>query len=71
LNNFKIKGYTKNVRFITDRCRFTDETGKIKRKKENCSLPSSSFNWTSDWEIDFSTEGGVDLEGWQYAFDVI
>ena len=60
----KIKG------FLTDRYEFSDETGKIRLNKEDCKLPSSLFSWTTDWQIDYELENGVDHDGWQYAFDV-
>ena len=37
--------------------------------KETVKLPSVHWQWTSDWLIDFSTPGGVDPDGWQYATD--
>lgn len=61
-------GFTK-LGFPTDRYPWSDETGKIRRRKEECHLPSSLFAWTSSWQIDFSLQPGVDKEGWQYAFD--
>lgn len=33
-------------------------------------LPSCDAKWTCGWQVDFLTPGGVDKDGWQYAFDV-
>jgi tectonin beta-propeller repeat-containing protein 1 len=55
--------------FPTDRYTWSDETGKERRRKEECSLPTSQFQWSTDWQIDFSTPCGVDNDGWQYAID--
>jgi tectonin beta-propeller repeat-containing protein 1 len=61
-------GFT-SIGFPTDRYAWSDVTGKIKRTKEECTLPSSLFQWSSKWQVDFSTPNGVDNEGWQYAID--
>ena len=37
--------------------------------KENVKLPSIHWQWSSDWLIDYSTPGGADHDGWQYATD--
>ncbi len=58
-----------NIGLPSDRYQWSDETGKISRRKEECILPSHLFRWSSDWQVDFSLKPGVDLEGWQYAFD--
>jgi hypothetical protein len=26
---------------------------------------ASLFTWTTGWKIDYSTQGGVDTDGWQ------
>lgn len=48
---------------------WSDETGKLRRRKEDLNLLSSLYTWITDWQVDFSTPGGVDKEGWQYAID--
>ncbi len=48
---------------------WSDITGKIRRRKEECALPSYLFKWSTQWMVDFSLQPGVDQEGWQYAFD--
>jgi tectonin beta-propeller repeat-containing protein 1 len=61
-------GFT-NIGFPSDRYQWSDQTGKISRRKEECVLPSHLFRWSSDWQVDFSLLPGVDQGGWQYAFD--
>lgn len=61
-------GFTK-IGLPTDRYHWSDETGKIRRRKEECHLPSPIFEWVSNWQIDYSLEPGVDKDGWQYAVD--
>lgn len=61
-------GFTK-VGLPTDRYHWSDETGKIRRRKEECHLPSPMFEWISSWQVDFSLQPGVDKDGWQYAVD--
>lgn len=55
--------------FPTDRGPWTNETGRIKRRKQDCTLPSPQFRWISDWQIDYSLQPGVDNQGWQYAIN--
>ena len=62
-------GFTLELRFPTDRPSYSDETGKIRRRKDECILPSNLFSWSSGWQVDFSLLPGVDRDGWQYAFD--
>ena len=52
-------------------CRYSwsDRTGKHALTKETVKLTSVHWQWTSDWLIDFSTPGGVDHNGWQFATD--
>ena len=67
-NRFKITRLL-NEGFPTDRYIWSDNTGLIERRKEQCILPCPLFKYTSDWLIDYSAPGGVDKDGWQYAFD--
>ncbi|KAI1285473.1 Tectonin beta-propeller repeat-containing protein 1 [Halotydeus destructor] len=53
----------------TDRPMWSDKSGKTELQKDDVRLPSSSWQWTSDWLIDYTTSGGVDESGWQYAVD--
>lgn len=53
----------------TDRHNWSDRSGKLALSKEAIKLPSIHWQWTSDWLIDFSTPGGADHDGWQYATD--
>ena len=48
---------------------WSDRTGKLSITKENVKLPTLHWQWSSDWLIDFSTPGGADHDGWQYATD--
>ncbi|XP_055686263.1 tectonin beta-propeller repeat-containing protein isoform X2 [Lutzomyia longipalpis] len=63
-----LSGYT-STGLPTDRHMWSDATGKHKRSKEHTKLLSMHWQWISDWLVDFSTPGGVDREGWQYAVD--
>ncbi|RUS72281.1 hypothetical protein EGW08_019953, partial [Elysia chlorotica] len=49
-----------NFHWVTSSGRFVTSRDQVK-------LPSSKWNWVSDWTIDFSTSGGVDSNGWQYS----
>ncbi|GFR65626.1 tectonin beta-propeller repeat-containing protein 1-like [Elysia marginata] len=42
-------------------------SGQFVTSRDQVKLPSSKWNWISDWTIDFSTVGGVDSNGWQYS----
>jgi len=53
----------------TDRYMWSDKSGKYSATKESIKLPSSSWQWTGDWIVDYHTPGGVDRDGWQYATD--
>ena len=55
---------------MTDRYHYSDESGKEKREKNDFNLPLRHAQWTTSWQVDFLTPGGVDREGWQYSFDV-
>ena len=55
---------------INFRYSWSDRTGKLALSKESIKPPSVHWQWTSsDWLIDFSTPGGADVDGWQYATD--
>lgn len=54
---------------ILKRPTWSDESGRVRRRKEDCKLPSYLFNWSSEWRVDYSLMPGVDIDGWQYAFD--
>jgi len=53
----------------TDRYMWSDKSGKYSATKESVKLPSSAWQWTGDWIVDYHTPGGVDRDGWQYATD--
>ena len=53
----------------TDRAPWSDEHGRVKRRKEDCSVPSTQFHWVSGWQVDYSLQPGVDSHGWQYAIN--
>uniref|UniRef100_A0AAR2K8A1 Peroxin/Ferlin domain-containing protein n=1 Tax=Pygocentrus nattereri TaxID=42514 RepID=A0AAR2K8A1_PYGNA len=53
----------------TDRYMWSDALGLKECTKENTRPPTPQWTWVSDWAIDFSTPGGTDKEGWQYAAD--
>ena len=53
----------------TDRAAWSDESGRVKKRREDCTLPSSQFRWVSEWQVDFSLQPGVDKQGWQYAIN--
>ncbi|KAL8561229.1 hypothetical protein ACOMHN_024485 [Nucella lapillus] len=46
---------------------WTTPKGKFVKSREDMKLPSSQWQWVSDWIVDFSTVGGVSNAGWQYA----
>ncbi|KAK7507852.1 hypothetical protein BaRGS_00000817 [Batillaria attramentaria] len=46
---------------------WTTPRGKFLKSREDVKLPSSHWQWVSDWMVDFSTPGGVSNDGWQYA----
>ncbi|CAG0899077.1 unnamed protein product [Darwinula stevensoni] len=53
----------------TDRPPWSDVTGTAALSKDSVKIPSSKWQWVSDWRVDYHTPGGVDKEGWQYALD--
>ena len=55
--------------FHVFRYSWSDKSGKLAITKDSIKLPSVHWVWTSDWLIDFTTPGGVDHDGWQYATD--
>ncbi|XP_045491456.1 tectonin beta-propeller repeat-containing protein [Colias croceus] len=63
-----LTGYT-STGLPTDRYMWSDITGKHKRTREHTKLLSRHWHWISEWMIDYSTPGGVDSDGWQYATD--
>ncbi|XP_066497622.1 tectonin beta-propeller repeat-containing protein 1 isoform X2 [Hoplias malabaricus] len=63
-----VTGYT-DKGLPTDRYMWSDALGLKECTKENTKPPSPQWTWVSDWAIDFSTPGGTDKEGWQYAAD--
>ena len=66
--NNSLLGFTSNG-LPTDRCSWSDKSGKTALSKDTIKLPSVHWSWYCDWLIDFSTPGGVDHDGWQYATD--
>ncbi|XP_041473634.1 tectonin beta-propeller repeat-containing protein 1-like [Lytechinus variegatus] len=52
---------------FTDRGLWTNDSGKIVESRDNVQMPSSHWQWISDWKIDFTISGSTDKEGWQYA----
>ena len=58
-----------SIWWIIFRYSWSDRTGKLSITKENVKLPTLHWQWSSDWLIDFSTPGGADHDGWQYATD--
>ncbi|XP_062874812.1 tectonin beta-propeller repeat-containing protein 1 [Trichomycterus rosablanca] len=63
-----VTGYT-NKGLPTDRYMWSDQLGFKECTKENTKPPSPEWIWVSDWAVDYSTPGGTDKEGWQYAAD--
>ncbi|CAK1552037.1 unnamed protein product [Leptosia nina] len=63
-----LSGYT-STGLPTDRYMWSDITGKHKRTREHTKLLNRHWHWISEWMIDYSTPGGVDSDGWQYATD--
>ncbi|XP_059099157.1 tectonin beta-propeller repeat-containing protein-like isoform X1 [Tigriopus californicus] len=64
-----VTGFTANGLLPTDRNAWSDRTGKIPLPKESIKVPSLHWQWISDWLIDYTTPGGLDHDGWQYATD--
>ncbi|XP_063961190.1 tectonin beta-propeller repeat-containing protein 1-like [Lytechinus pictus] len=52
---------------FTDRGLWTNDSGKIIESRDNVQMPSSHWQWISDWKVDFTISGSTDKEGWQYA----
>ena len=46
------------------------ETGRSVASPNDVKLPSSKWNWISDWAQDFSTAGGVNKQGWQFSNNI-
>ncbi|KAK6170342.1 hypothetical protein SNE40_018755 [Patella caerulea] len=63
---YPVIGYT-NKGFLTDCYDWSDSTGRQDRSKETIKLPSSHWQWSCEWCIDFDAPGKVDQEGWQYS----
>ncbi|KAG9264374.1 tectonin beta-propeller repeat-containing protein 1-like [Astyanax mexicanus] len=63
-----VTGYT-DKGLPTDRYMWSDALGLKECTKENTTPPSPLWTWVSDWAVDYSTPGGADKEGWQYAAD--
>ena len=38
--------------------------------QESVKLPSSAWQWTGDWIVDYHTPGGVDRDGWQACLNI-
>jgi len=53
----------------TDRSPWSDETGRIPLEKDKIKVHSTQWDWVGDWDVDFTSPGGVDQSGWQYAVD--
>lgn len=53
----------------TDRPMWSDVTGRVEITKDSVRPPSKAWQWVNDWNIDYTTPGGVDSAGWQYAVD--
>jgi hypothetical protein len=39
---------------------WSDKSGRHPATKESIRLPSSAWQWTADWTVDYYTPGGVD-----------
>ncbi|XP_064613719.1 tectonin beta-propeller repeat-containing protein 1-like isoform X2 [Liolophura sinensis] len=52
---------------LANKYAWTDETGRKPLTQQSIPTPSSSWQWISDWAVDFSVAGGVDVDGWQYT----
>ncbi|XP_069889638.1 tectonin beta-propeller repeat-containing protein 1 isoform X2 [Dipodomys merriami] len=63
-----VTGYTSRG-LPTDRPMWSDASGLQECTKAGTKPPSLQWTWVSDWFVDFSTPGGTDQEGWQYASD--
>ncbi|XP_048223554.1 tectonin beta-propeller repeat-containing protein 1 isoform X2 [Perognathus longimembris pacificus] len=63
-----VTGYTSRG-LPTDRPMWSDVLGLRECTKASMKPPSLQWTWVSDWYVDFSTPGGTDQEGWQYASD--
>ncbi|XP_012878985.1 PREDICTED: tectonin beta-propeller repeat-containing protein 1 isoform X2 [Dipodomys ordii] len=63
-----VTGYTSRG-LPTDRPMWSDASGLQECTKAGTKPPSLQWTWVSDWSVDFSTPGGTDQEGWQYASD--
>eukprot|EP00095_Tigriopus_kingsejongensis_P005868 maker-scaffold38_size502422-snap-gene-2.18 protein:Tk05868 transcript:maker-scaffold38_size502422-snap-gene-2.18-mRNA-1 annotation:"tectonin beta-propeller repeat-containing protein" len=64
-----VTGFTAHGLLPTDRNAWSDRTGKIGLVKEGIKLPNRHWQWISDWMVDYTTPGGLDHDGWQYATD--
>ncbi|CAG0914642.1 unnamed protein product [Notodromas monacha] len=63
-----VTGYNSTL-LPTDRPQWSDYSGRIAVSKSSMKPPSGKWQWTGEWQIDFTTPGGVDGNGWQYALD--
>ena len=62
-------GFASHSIVPTDPWPWSDRGGSTSRHKKDVTLPSALFAWSSSWEVDMDVHGGVDKNGWQYAFD--
>lgn len=62
-------GFTSKL-LPTDRPHWSSEDGLHELLKENFQLPSSSWQWEDDWNIEDSLDGQpLEIEGWTYSVD--
>lgn len=62
-------GIFKDAVFPHERPVWSDESGKIKIKKENILLPpEGGWKWQSNWIVEID-ESFHDKKGWSYAYD--
>jgi hypothetical protein len=50
---------------------WSDKSGRHSATKESIRLPSSAWQWTADWTIDYYTPGGVDKYDEYLAVSVV
>lgn len=54
----------------TDRFNFSNADGTVNRHTEKIQLPSLSWQWEGDWQLDCELDGErLDHDGWTYALD--
>ncbi|XP_067673627.1 tectonin beta-propeller repeat-containing protein 1-like isoform X2 [Haliotis asinina] len=46
---------------------WSDKMSQRYDSKEEVQLPSSRWQWVSDWRLDYEVDGGTDNNGWQHA----